>query len=238
MTVSPKRPFTIAAVNEPLDSQQSDLVRHVLDAGFPLNPASLIHLFVGGSQLHGAKVSGYDDLDIYGCYIEPPERILGVLALEHFVWSSGSATETNTADDIDVTTYSLHRWGELIRKGNPAILHYLFAANALSSSDTWERFIGAHRENLISKRAAQQYLGFAASQRMRLTGKDETAAASPRGAVDPEAFIFPNSRGGFMDTGNYRNRVLNLLAERLGLPRLNFQVMRRTMATTRRAWVR
>jgi len=34
-----------------------------------------------------------------------------------------------------------------------------------------------------------------------------------------------------MDTGNYRNRVLNPLAERLGVPKLNFQVMRRTMAT-------
>jgi integrase len=34
-----------------------------------------------------------------------------------------------------------------------------------------------------------------------------------------------------MDTGNYRNRVLKSLAERLGLPKLNFQVMRRTMAT-------
>jgi hypothetical protein len=98
------------------DSQQHDLVKHVLDAGFPLNATSLIHLFVGGSQLHGAKVSGYDDLDIYGCYIEPPERILGVLPLEHYVWSSGSATEKNTADDVDVTTYSLHRWGELIRR--------------------------------------------------------------------------------------------------------------------------
>lgn len=154
-----------------MDSQPDDLVKHVLDDGFPLKAASLIHLFVGGSQLHGAKVSGYDDLDIYGCYIEPPERILGVLPLQHFVWSSGSATEKNTADDVDVTTYSLHRWGELIRKGNPAILHYLFAANSLSSSDTWERFIASHREHLISKRAARQYLGFAASQRMRLTGE-------------------------------------------------------------------
>lgn len=154
-----------------MDSQQRNLVKHVLDAGFPLKTESLIHLFVGGSQLHGAKVSGYDDLDIYGCYIEPPERILGVLPLEHYVWSSGSATEKNTADDVDVTTYSLHRWGELIRKGNPAILHYLFAANALSPSDTWEEFIGCHREQLISKRAAMQYLGFAASQRMRLTGE-------------------------------------------------------------------
>jgi len=154
-----------------MESQPYDLMKHVLDAGFPSKTASLIHLFVGGSQLHGAKVSGYDDLDIYGCYIEAPERILGVLPLQHFVWSSGSAMEKNTADDVDVTTYSLHRWGELIRKGNPAILHYLFAPNVLSSSDTWERFIGSHRDRLISKRAASQYLGFAASQRMRLTGE-------------------------------------------------------------------
>ena len=61
--------------------------------------------------------------------------------------------------------------------------------------------------------------------------KQETAKTSPKGTVSPDAFIFPNSRGGFMDTGNYRNRVLNPLAERLGLPKLNFQVMRRTMAT-------
>jgi uncharacterized protein len=74
-------------------AEHADLVKHVLDAGFPLKASSLIHLFVGGSQLHGAKVSGYDDLDIYGCYIERPENILGVLPLEHFVWSSGSATE-------------------------------------------------------------------------------------------------------------------------------------------------
>ena len=34
-----------------------------------------------------------------------------------------------------------------------------------------------------------------------------------------------------MDTGNYRNRVLNPLAEKLELPKLNFQILRRTMAT-------
>ena len=61
--------------------------------------------------------------------------------------------------------------------------------------------------------------------------KQEAAKATPKAVVSPDAFIFPNSRGGFMDTGNYRNRVLNPLAEKLGLPKLNFQVMRRTMAT-------
>jgi integrase len=61
--------------------------------------------------------------------------------------------------------------------------------------------------------------------------KQENTKASAKGFVSPDAFIFPNTRGGFMDTGNYRNRVLNPLAEKLGLPKLNFQVMRRTMAT-------
>ena len=47
----------------------------------------------------------------------------------------------------------------------------------------------------------------------------------------PEAFIFPNADGGFIDTANYRFRVLKPLAEKLGIEKLNFQVLRRTMAT-------
>lgn len=54
----------------------------------------------------------------------------------------------------------------------------------------------------------------------------------------PEAFIFPNARKrngaqkhGFIRTDNYRTRVLTKLAEDLGLPKLNFQVLRRTIAT-------
>jgi integrase len=47
----------------------------------------------------------------------------------------------------------------------------------------------------------------------------------------PEAFIFPNKKGGFMDSNNYRNRVLHGLAQELELPKLTFQVIRRTIAT-------
>src|SRR5215471_14327701 len=47
----------------------------------------------------------------------------------------------------------------------------------------------------------------------------------------PASFIFPNKNGDFMDTGNYRKRVLHKLAADLELPKLTFQVMRRTIAT-------
>ena len=47
----------------------------------------------------------------------------------------------------------------------------------------------------------------------------------------PDAFIFPNQEGGFLDTDNYRKRVLHKLAKKLGLPKLTFQVIRRTIAT-------
>jgi integrase len=47
----------------------------------------------------------------------------------------------------------------------------------------------------------------------------------------PDAFIFPDAKGGFMDTGNYRKRVLHKLADELKLPKLTFQVIRRTIAT-------
>jgi integrase len=47
----------------------------------------------------------------------------------------------------------------------------------------------------------------------------------------PVAFIFPNRIGGFLDSSNFRNRVLHKLAEELELPKLTFQVIRRSIAT-------
>lgn len=48
---------------------------------------------------------------------------------------------------------------------------------------------------------------------------------------DEEAFLFPNRDGSFMDPSNYRKRVLHKLATEIGLPKLTFQVIRRTIAT-------
>ena len=47
----------------------------------------------------------------------------------------------------------------------------------------------------------------------------------------PDDFIFENEDGGFLDTDNYRKRVLHKIARELQLPKLTFQVIRRTIAT-------
>ena len=43
--------------------------------------------------------------------------------------------------------------------------------------------------------------------------------------------MFANQVGGFLDTDNFRKRVLHKLARDLKLPKLTFQVIRRTIAT-------
>lgn len=50
-------------------------------------------------------------------------------------------------------------------------------------------------------------------------------------ALSPDDFMFENEDGGFLDTDNYRKRVLHKVARELQLPKLTFQVIRRTIAT-------
>jgi integrase len=57
--------------------------------------------------------------------------------------------------------------------------------------------------------------------------EDKRASAT----LSPDDFIFQNENGGFLDTDNYRKRVLHKIARDLKLPKLTFQVIRRTIAT-------
>jgi uncharacterized protein len=146
----------------------SDVSAQFARSGFPY-PDDLIHLFIGGSELHGAKLGGTDDLDIYGLFIEPPERALGLESLDHFVWSTASDDRRNTADDVDVTLYSLRKWSRLAVKGNPTALHFLFAQPHLDHA-TWAHFV-QNRSAFLARTCAPQFLGFADDQLKRMTGE-------------------------------------------------------------------
>jgi uncharacterized protein len=146
----------------------ADLLKQVVESGFPF-PDSLIHLFVGGSELHGAKVHGADDLDIYGIYIEPPELVLGLDSMPHFVWSTAGNERRNGPKDVDITLYSLRKWAGLASKGSPTALHFLFTRGAIRSK-TWSKIL-THKEVFLSRSCVPQFLGFADAQLKRVTGQ-------------------------------------------------------------------
>jgi predicted nucleotidyltransferase len=146
----------------------ADLLQHVRDAGFRFADR-VIHLFVGGSELHGAKVHSTDDLDIYGVYVEPPEMILGLESMPHFVWSTAGDDRRNGPNDIDITLYSLKKWAGLACKGNPTALHFLFADGVIGSS-IWREITG-QKNVFLARSCAKQFVGFADDQLKRVTGK-------------------------------------------------------------------
>ena len=144
----------------------ADLLQHVRESGFPY-PDRLIHLFVGGSELHGAKVKDTDDLDIYGVYIEPPELALGLESFPHYVWSTAGNDRRNGPLDVDVTLYSLHKWAGLACKGNSTALHFLFADNTLKSP-MWSEIVNG-KNIFLSRFCLKHFLGFAVDQLNRMT---------------------------------------------------------------------
>jgi predicted nucleotidyltransferase len=138
-------------------------------SGF-VQPQNLIHLFVGGSELHGAKVGKTDDTDLYGVYIEDPEQALGLNPSEHFVWSTAGNERRNGPDDVDVTLYSLRKWAGMAAKGNATALHFLFAQPKEVEPRWWKK-IQAGSELFLSRNSSKQFLGFADDQFKRLTGE-------------------------------------------------------------------
>lgn len=140
----------------------------IIKMGFPLDRAEIIHSFVGGSALHGVKVHGTDDTDVYGVYIEKPWLALGINGMEHFVASTSPNSRRNVSSDVDVMLYSLRKWATLTAKGNPTMLHSLFTP-ATPCEIEWAVIV-EHREIFLAKAHAKKYMGYADAQLKRMRG--------------------------------------------------------------------
>jgi uncharacterized protein len=155
----------------------TDVADEILSHGFPQDRGRLIHALVGGSQLHGVKLEGTDDHDIYGIYIETPETCFWD-ELPHFVTSTAPQNVRNKAGDVDVICYSLRKFAHLASAGNPTILHMLF-----TPSDPREVFwnpIIAARSLFLAKAHAEKYRGYADAQLRRMTGERGTGKHGQR----------------------------------------------------------
>ncbi len=132
-------------------------------------PNNLIMAFIGGSQLHGAKLEGTDDTDWYGVFIEPADKMLGLERDEFFVYTTGGKTGGNGPEDVDLCLYSLRKWAGMAAKGNPSALHFVFAKEQFGT-EWWKRIV-SRREVFASKRHVKPFLKFADDQMERPCGR-------------------------------------------------------------------
>ena len=147
--------------------ESSRAKKEIIAMGFPLERGRLIHALVGGSQLHGVKLEGTDDHDLYGVYIENPESGLW-RGFEHFVTSTAPQAERNKPDDVDVMCYSLRKFARLAAAGNPTILHMLFTPAGRGES-YWKSVLSS-RSLFLAKSHSRKYKGYADAQLRRMTG--------------------------------------------------------------------
>jgi len=136
--------------------------------GFPSGRAEIIHAFIGGSALHGIKLEGTDDVDLYAVYIEEPSLALGLEGMEHFVASTSPQTRPNITTDVEAMCYSLRKWAKLAAAGNPTILHFLFTP-AGQGENEWASILD-HRQVFLARTHSRKYLGYAEAQLKRMTG--------------------------------------------------------------------
>lgn len=127
---------------------------------------NLIHAFIGGSQMHGAKLQDSDDTDWYGVYIEPAYKFLGLDSDEHFVFTTGGERGGNRPGDTDVCLYSLRKWARLAVKGNPSVLHFLFAKEEFCT--IWWAIVMQNRDLFMARSHVGQFFGYANAQLQRL----------------------------------------------------------------------
>ena len=135
--------------------------------GFPYGD-QMIHLFIGGSGLHGGRVEGKNDDDYYGIFIQPEDKIIGLTDYPHYVWSSAGDSARNQPGDVDITFYGLRKWAGLAAGGNPTALGFLFAPNLMTGT-LWGEIVD-HTMLFAAKEHYAPFEGFARQQFERVMG--------------------------------------------------------------------
>lgn len=146
----------------------AEMTNHLVKGGFK-NSANLIHVFQGGSYQHGASIPGkLSDIDLFGVYVEPPSRALGVNDESHFTGGTSDQYVRNKPGDEDYKCYTLQRWARLACQGNPTVLGFLYTP--CNVPGVWSNCILPNKNLFKARTHAKSFLGYAKGQVGRLDG--------------------------------------------------------------------
>lgn len=128
---------------------------------------------VVGSSVHGIAISGTDDEDEMGVYVEPPHVALGYREPPgHFTARTQPDGARSGPGDVDLSLYSLRRYLRLVVAGNPTVLLPLFApdVDVLHITDLG-RALRRDGPRMLTRSAGHRFLGYLHGQRERMVGR-------------------------------------------------------------------
>lgn len=126
-----------------------------------------------GSGVHGLAITGTDDNDEMGIFIEPRDNVYGTEPpLDQHVWRTQPEGARSGPGDTDLTIYSLRKYLRLAAKGNPTALLPLFAPNRdiLVSTELGTE-LRQMRAAFLSQEAVHRFLGYMHAQHERMMGR-------------------------------------------------------------------
>jgi hypothetical protein len=133
---------------------------------------------VVGSTSHGTAIEGQDDRDEMAVFIEPPANVCGLTPCEHYIYRDQPEGVRSQPGDLDLTMYSLRRFCRLAAQGNPSVMILLWLPSHIRKTALGAELIGM-REAFISKEAGKRFLGYLASQKMKLKGERSPKVQRP-----------------------------------------------------------
>jgi predicted nucleotidyltransferase len=127
---------------------------------------------VVGSGVHGIAISGFDDRDEMGIFIEPRSAVYGTdRPMDHHIWRTQPEGARSGPGDTDYAGYSLRKYLRLAAKGNPTALLPLFAPepDVLVTTKIGQSLRGI-RNVFLSQESVHRFLGYMHAQHERMLG--------------------------------------------------------------------
>ena len=130
-----------------------------------------------GSTAYGLAHSG-SDVDYLGVFAASTEEIIGL----------HPPKESRVTHDPDMTLHEVKKFVSLVLRGNPSVSELLWLDRYEHMDSLGEELVSLRRSFLSAPRVRDAYLGYAASQFSRLTGRgDGSFSADTRKRTEKHA---------------------------------------------------
>lgn len=131
-----------------------------------------------GSTAHGTGIEGQEDRDEMGIFIEPPENVMGLTSVDHYIHRTQSEGMPSGPGDLDLTYYSLRKFMKLAASGNPSVIVLLWLPDYLKTSQQGVALVEM-RQEFITHEMGKRFLGYLRGQKSRLLNQRAVNVTRP-----------------------------------------------------------